>query len=70
VTTPGCLISGFLPENPGVLKMDTIAEIRRLHFVENISIRELAKTFKRGKRPPSFASFIRKGRLNFPASKC
>jgi len=29
--------------------MDTIAEIRRLHFVENVSISELAKTFKRSR---------------------
>lgn len=33
--SPGCLMSGFLPENPGVIEMDIIAEIRRLHFVEN-----------------------------------
>jgi transposase len=39
-------MTGFLPENPGVIKMDTIAEIRRLHFVENKKISELAKRFK------------------------
>jgi transposase len=39
-------MSGFLPENPGVIKMDMIAEIRRLHFVENETVSALAKTFK------------------------
>ena len=31
-------MSGFLPENPGVIKMYMIAEIRRLHFVENETV--------------------------------
>lgn len=39
-------MSGFLPENPGVLLMDVIAEIRRRHFVENESITSLAEAFK------------------------
>ena len=39
-------MSGFLPENPGVIKLDMIAEIRRLHFVENGTVSALAKTFK------------------------
>jgi hypothetical protein len=38
-------MTGFLPENPGVIKMDVIAEIRRLHFVENKTVSALAKTF-------------------------
>ena len=37
---------GFLPENPGVIKMDVIPEIRRLHFVEHVTISDLAKQFK------------------------
>lgn len=39
-------MSGFLPENPGVLEMDTIAEIRRRHFVEKETISSLSKAFK------------------------
>jgi transposase len=39
-------MTGFLSENPGVIKMDVIAEIRRLHFVENKTVSALAKTFK------------------------
>ena len=35
VSTPGCSISGFLPENLGVLVMDVIAEIRRRFHVDN-----------------------------------
>jgi hypothetical protein len=42
-------MSGFLPENPGVIKMDAIAEIRRLHFVEKVTVSELAKRFKRSR---------------------
>jgi hypothetical protein len=38
-------MSAFLPENPGVIKMDRIAEIRRLHFVKNEAVSALAKTF-------------------------
>ncbi|MEQ1531232.1 MAG: hypothetical protein ABL925_18090 [Methylococcales bacterium] len=36
-------MTGFLPENPGVIKMDTIAEIRRLHFVENKKIQRFVE---------------------------
>ena len=39
-------MSGFLPENPGVLQMDVIAEIRRRHLVEKESISSLALAFK------------------------
>jgi DNA-binding transcriptional ArsR family regulator len=39
-------MSGFLPENPGVLVMDIIAEIRRRHFIENETITSLAEAFK------------------------
>jgi transposase len=38
-------MTGFLPENPGVIKMEVIAEIRRLHFVENVTVSDLAKQF-------------------------
>lgn len=37
---------GFLPEKPGVIKMDVLPEIRRLHFVEKVAISDLAKQFK------------------------
>lgn len=36
-------MTGFLPEKPGVIKMDVIPEIRRLHFVEKVTISDLAK---------------------------
>ncbi|MGZ8234383.1 hypothetical protein [Methylobacter tundripaludum] len=39
-------MTGFLPENPGVIKMDVIAEIRRLHFVENKTVSALALMFQ------------------------
>ena len=39
-------MTGLLPENPGVIKMVVIAEIRRLHFVENKTVSALALTFK------------------------
>ena len=39
-------MTGFLPEKPGVIKMDVIPEIRRLHFVEKVTITDLAKQFK------------------------
>ncbi|WP_240347962.1 IS21 family transposase [Methylomonas sp. EFPC1] len=39
-------MSGFLPENPGVLQMDVIAEIRRRHLVEKETISSLAIAFK------------------------
>jgi transposase len=39
-------MTGFLPEKPGVIKMDVIPEIRRLHFVEKVTISALAKQFK------------------------
>lgn len=35
-------MTGFLPENPGVLEMDIIAEIRRRFHVENETITSLA----------------------------
>ncbi|WP_150046145.1 hypothetical protein [Methylomonas rhizoryzae] len=37
---------GFLPENPGVIDVEEVAEIRRLHFVEKATVSELAKQFK------------------------
>jgi DNA-binding transcriptional ArsR family regulator len=37
---------GFLPHNSGVIKMNVIPEIRRLHFVEKVTISDLAKQFK------------------------
>ncbi|WP_232056735.1 hypothetical protein [Methylomonas rhizoryzae] len=37
---------GFLPENPGVIDVEEVAEIRRLHFVEKVTVSELAKQFK------------------------
>lgn len=37
---------GFLPENPGVIDVEEVAEIRRLHFVEKATVSELAKRFK------------------------
>lgn len=39
-------MTGFLPEKPGVIEMDVIAEIRRRHFVGNEKIASLAKAFK------------------------
>jgi len=39
-------MTGFLPENPGVLQMDVIAEIRRRHLVESETISSLAIAFK------------------------
>jgi len=39
-------MTGFLPEKPGVIKMEVITEIRRLHFVENVTVSALAKLFK------------------------
>lgn len=47
-------MTGFLPEKPGVIKMDVIPEIRRLHFVEKVTISDLAKQFKLSR--PRFAS--------------
>ena len=38
-------MSGFLPENSGVLVMDVIAEIRRRYHVDNETITSLASTF-------------------------
>jgi transposase len=38
-------MSGFLPENPGVIEMDVIAEIRRRFHVENETITSLANAF-------------------------
>lgn len=38
-------MTGFLPENPGVLEMDVIAEIRRRFHVENETITSLANAF-------------------------
>ena len=39
-------MSGILPENPGVLKMEIIAEIRRRHFVENETVTALSQIYK------------------------
>ena len=38
-------MTGFLPENPGVLVMDVIAEIRQRFYVENETITSLASAF-------------------------
>ena len=38
-------MSGFLPENPGVLEMNVIAEIRRRFHVDKETITSLANTF-------------------------
>lgn len=38
-------MSGILPENPGVISVELIAELRRLHFVEKVNISELARRF-------------------------
>jgi hypothetical protein len=39
-------MTGFLPENPGVLVMDVIAEIRRRFHVDNETVTSLADAFK------------------------
>ncbi len=39
-------MTGFLPENPGVIDVEEVAEIRRLHFMEKATVSELAKQFK------------------------
>ena len=39
-------MTGFLPETPGVIEMEDVAEIRRLHFIEQVTVSELAKQFK------------------------
>ena len=39
-------MTGFLPENPGVLVMDIIAEIRRRFHVDNETVTSLAEAFK------------------------
>jgi len=38
-------MSGFLPEIPGVLAMDVIAEIRRRFHVDKETLTSLASTF-------------------------
>ncbi len=38
-------MTGFLPEQPGVIRVELIAELRRLHFVEKVKISELARRF-------------------------
>ena len=38
-------MTGFLPEQPGVIRVELIAEIRRLHFVEKVTISALARRF-------------------------
>lgn len=38
-------MTGFLPENPVVLEMDVIAEIRRRFHVENETVTSLASAF-------------------------
>ena len=42
-------MSGFLPENPGVLVMDIIAEIRRRYHIDNETVTSLGEV----SRPPS-----------------
>lgn len=39
-------MTGFLPGNPGVIKMAVIAEIRRQRFVEHVTVNDPAKRFK------------------------
>ena len=39
-------MTGFLPEKPGVIHVEKIAEIRRLHFVEKLTVSELAQQFQ------------------------
>jgi hypothetical protein len=39
-------MTGFLPENPGVLVMDVIAEIMRRFHVDNETVTSLAEAFK------------------------
>jgi DNA-binding transcriptional ArsR family regulator len=39
-------ISGILSENPGVITMDHVAEIRRRYFISNENISEIAKSLK------------------------
>lgn len=39
-------MTGFLPQTPGMIKMEVIAEIRRLHFVEHVMVSDLAKRLK------------------------
>ena len=51
-------MTGFLPENPGVLVMDVIAEIRRRHFVEGETITSLAEAYKLSR--PTSASISRR----------
>ena len=46
-------MSGFLPENLGVIVMDVIAEIRRRHFVEHETVMSLAAAFWIEKSSPS-----------------
>ena len=38
-------MTGFVPENPGVLVMDVIAEIRRRFHVDNETVTSLAEAF-------------------------
>jgi hypothetical protein len=38
-------MTGFLPEPPGVIRVELIAELRRLHFVERVKLSELARRF-------------------------
>lgn len=54
---------GFLPENPGVIKMDVIPEIRRLHFVEGVTITDLAKQFKNESSRVGCIIFLEFGKL-------
>ena len=51
-------MTGFLPENPGVLVMDVIAEIRRRFHVENETVTSLAEAFN-FPAPPSASISIR-----------
>jgi hypothetical protein len=46
LTTLGYLISGFLPENPGVLTMKNIAEISRRHKINGEIISSFAEEFR------------------------
>ncbi|MDD4905697.1 MAG: hypothetical protein PHD39_06020 [Methylobacter tundripaludum] len=61
-------MSGFLPENPGVLVMDIIAEIRRRFHIDKETITSLANTFNLSR--PTIRKHLKTGkRLSIFATK-
>jgi hypothetical protein len=44
-----CNHPAFLPEQPGVIRMEFIAEIRRRHLVEGESISSIARSLKKSR---------------------